>query len=322
MTLTSFFNSKLGLFAKKSNDPTVDAQSNLSPYIHFGQISGVCACAQCAGMRLALFVYACMACTPSLPLEHSQHTYTHTPIYHMHIHTTHYPPHTTLIAQRCAFESRAYRSAQSEGVASFVEQIVIRRELSENYCFFNKVQPVCVCVCVCVCVIMRRKRMDISNYHISHRYTTRNYTLTIHYTLHTTHYILHTAHYILHITNCTLLHYAHAGRTGTIGSTGYSPSSTTTAGLKSPLLCMPVRRWIYVTISVHIHSFTHALTLTYSHTHIHSLSLSFTHTHTSPCVDDKRAYLYSRKQLDESKTHDDLWNAAQKQMVVRLCVCV
>jgi deoxyribodipyrimidine photo-lyase len=29
---------------------------------------------------------------------------------------------------------------------------------------------------------------------------------------------------------------------------------------------------------------------------------------------DKRPYLYSRKELDESKTHDDLWNAAQNQL--------
>ena len=31
---------------------------------------------------------------------------------------------------------------------------------------------------------------------------------------------------------------------------------------------------------------------------------------------DKRPYLYSRDQLDKAKTHDDLWNAAQTQLVV------
>lgn len=35
------------------------------------------------------------------------------------------------------------------------------------------------------------------------------------------------------------------------------------------------------------------------------------HLHTK----DKREYLYSRKELEEGKTHDDLWNAAQLQMV-------
>lgn len=30
---------------------------------------------------------------------------------------------------------------------------------------------------------------------------------------------------------------------------------------------------------------------------------------------DERAYLYTRGQLDESRTHDDLWNAAQRQLV-------
>jgi deoxyribodipyrimidine photo-lyase len=29
---------------------------------------------------------------------------------------------------------------------------------------------------------------------------------------------------------------------------------------------------------------------------------------------DKRPFLYTRKQLDESHTHDDLWNAAQNQL--------
>ena len=31
---------------------------------------------------------------------------------------------------------------------------------------------------------------------------------------------------------------------------------------------------------------------------------------------DKRPYLYTRKELDESRTHDDLWNAAQNQLRV------
>ncbi|MFA7245180.1 MAG: deoxyribodipyrimidine photo-lyase [Candidatus Magasanikbacteria bacterium] len=30
---------------------------------------------------------------------------------------------------------------------------------------------------------------------------------------------------------------------------------------------------------------------------------------------DKREYLYSKKQFEEAKTHDDLWNSAQKEMV-------
>ena len=30
---------------------------------------------------------------------------------------------------------------------------------------------------------------------------------------------------------------------------------------------------------------------------------------------DKREYVYSREELEEGKTHDDLWNAAQLQLV-------
>ena len=32
-------------------------------------------------------------------------------------------------------------------------------------------------------------------------------------------------------------------------------------------------------------------------------------------MEDKREYLYSYEQLEQGKTHDDLWNAAQLQMV-------
>ena len=32
---------------------------------------------------------------------------------------------------------------------------------------------------------------------------------------------------------------------------------------------------------------------------------------------DRRAYLYSREELESSKTHDDLWNAAQREMAAR-----
>ena len=31
---------------------------------------------------------------------------------------------------------------------------------------------------------------------------------------------------------------------------------------------------------------------------------------------DKREYLYSRTELDEAKTHDELWNSAQIQLKV------
>ncbi len=32
--------------------------------------------------------------------------------------------------------------------------------------------------------------------------------------------------------------------------------------------------------------------------------------------DDTREYIYSQEQLEGAKTHDELWNAAQKQMVL------
>ena len=60
------------------NDPNKDAQSNLSPYLHFGQIS----------------------------------------------------------AQRIALETKRF-NGNKESEKSFLEELIIRRELSDNFCYFN-----------------------------------------------------------------------------------------------------------------------------------------------------------------------------------------
>ncbi len=77
--LTRFITHRLARYADDRNDPTKDAQSDLSPYLHFGQLSS----ARCV-----------------------------------------------LAAQK----SRASRRA----IESFVEEIVIRRELSDNFCHYNE----------------------------------------------------------------------------------------------------------------------------------------------------------------------------------------
>ncbi|XP_066951760.1 deoxyribodipyrimidine photo-lyase-like isoform X1 [Macrobrachium rosenbergii] len=79
-TLNDFCLKRLRKYGIKSNDPTENALSNLSPWIHFGQVS----------------------------------------------------------AQRCVLEVTRYKKQLKEQVDSFVEQMVVRRELTDNYCFYQK----------------------------------------------------------------------------------------------------------------------------------------------------------------------------------------
>jgi deoxyribodipyrimidine photo-lyase len=77
--LRSFITNKLAVYNRERNDPVKDAQSNLSPYLHFGHIS----------------------------------------------------------AQRVALEVQASNVSQTDKDA-FLEELIIRRELSDNYCFYNE----------------------------------------------------------------------------------------------------------------------------------------------------------------------------------------
>ena len=77
-TLREFLRKRLGEYGKKRNDPSTLGQSNLSPYLHYGQIS----------------------------------------------------------AQRVALEIRkAKQGLQSK--ETFLEELVVRRELSDNFCYYN-----------------------------------------------------------------------------------------------------------------------------------------------------------------------------------------
>jgi deoxyribodipyrimidine photo-lyase len=74
-----FLKNKLDNFNALRNDPTKDGQSNLSPFLHFGQIS----------------------------------------------------------AQRVAIEVEKF-PADPESKKSFLEELIVRRELSDNFCYYNK----------------------------------------------------------------------------------------------------------------------------------------------------------------------------------------
>lgn len=77
--LRSFITNKLKVYDRTRNDPVKDAQSNLSPFLHFGHIS----------------------------------------------------------AQRIALEVKASNVSQTDKDA-FLEELILRRELSDNYCFYNE----------------------------------------------------------------------------------------------------------------------------------------------------------------------------------------
>jgi deoxyribodipyrimidine photo-lyase len=76
--LQQFKERKLKAYAESRNDPTEDAQSNLSPYLHFGQIA----------------------------------------------------------PQRVALELRNH-SGNANVRDAFLEELIVRRELSENFCFYS-----------------------------------------------------------------------------------------------------------------------------------------------------------------------------------------
>jgi deoxyribodipyrimidine photo-lyase len=77
--LRRFIQNKLEGYATKRNDPNLDALSNLSPYLHFGQIS----------------------------------------------------------AQRVALEVRR-TDVPREDEEAFLEELIVRRELADNFCYYNK----------------------------------------------------------------------------------------------------------------------------------------------------------------------------------------
>ena len=39
---------------------------------------------------------------------------------------------------RCALEAKSFSKMHSESYASYIEELVVRRELSDNFCHYNK----------------------------------------------------------------------------------------------------------------------------------------------------------------------------------------
>jgi deoxyribodipyrimidine photo-lyase len=77
-SLESFLAKKLDNYSEARNDPNIDGQSNLSPYLHFGHIS----------------------------------------------------------SQRIALEANKSDASQ-DSKAAFLEELIVRKELADNFCFYN-----------------------------------------------------------------------------------------------------------------------------------------------------------------------------------------
>ncbi len=84
--MAAFIAEKLVYYGERRNDPALDGQSNLSPYLHFGQIGA---------QRLALAV------------------------------------------SRAGETEEAGREEESSSIDNYLEELVVRRELADNFCFYN-----------------------------------------------------------------------------------------------------------------------------------------------------------------------------------------
>ena len=83
--LSTFVNNRLATYHQDRNQPSLDGQSDLSPYLHFGQISSL---------------------TVALAIK------------------THKPSKKT----------QSYK----DSVDAFIEELVVRKELTDNYCYYNQ----------------------------------------------------------------------------------------------------------------------------------------------------------------------------------------
>ena len=96
--LDNFISERLETYAVKRNDIADDGQSGLSPYLHFGQISS---------LRVALEVLAKVNTPP-------------------------------LLFNEARMASAGSIPSEVDGMNALFEEMIVRKELSDNFCFFAK----------------------------------------------------------------------------------------------------------------------------------------------------------------------------------------
>lgn len=102
--LETFINSKLEFYGSKRNDPTQDFQSNLSPYLHYGFISS---------RRAVKMVIKAVKDREGVEINFEEN-------------------------RNRAGVAEESKSGLKQGAEAFIEEIVVRKELCENYCYYNK----------------------------------------------------------------------------------------------------------------------------------------------------------------------------------------
>lgn len=98
--LSNFCNKRLRIYADKRNDPNLKALSNLSPWLNFGK-SLKSSKKNCINLNILELILG------------------------------------QISAQRCVLEVKEFKSKHSKGVDAYIEECVIRRELSDNFCLYN-----------------------------------------------------------------------------------------------------------------------------------------------------------------------------------------
>lgn len=92
--LQAFIETGLEHYADRRNDPTKDAQSDLSPYLHYGQLSA---------LTVVLEI-----------LKHSDHT--------------------PQLLESFKMPTSGNPASKADGIDAFIEELVVRKELSDNFC--------------------------------------------------------------------------------------------------------------------------------------------------------------------------------------------
>nr|AAQ18175.1 type II CPD DNA photolyase [Pityrogramma austroamericana] len=114
-----FLTTRIRNYADDRNDPSKPAGlSGLSPYLHYGQVLK-----KKGFLTTRIRNYADDRNDPSKPAGLSG--------------LSPYLHYGQVLAQRCALEGRKLRRSHTKAIDTFLEELVIRRELADNFCYYQ-----------------------------------------------------------------------------------------------------------------------------------------------------------------------------------------
>lgn len=143
--LESFCHERLKYFGSDRNNPNKNALSNLSPWIKFGNMFHIGNLRFYCPDELLKFScqqsknYSTISNTLCVPLVICNIIFNVIKmIFMVHVTGQCFFLVGQISVQRCILTVRQYRSKYKESVESYIEEAIIRRELSDNFCFYNK----------------------------------------------------------------------------------------------------------------------------------------------------------------------------------------